>query len=245
MKGIYKFTCKVNNKVYIGQSLNVENRFKAHANNHVNENLKGDYKTKFYRALRKHGIDNFIFEIVENVEDSNDLNEREAYWIKHYNSFKKGYNSTPGGDAVTGNNDLHPNAKNSNEDMLELKRKLVETRVSQGDLAKEYGITQSTVSLINLGKIWSNLGEFDYPLRKVEARKVGQENARTVLNDEIVMTIRTRYQNEFGREIYEDYKDICAYSTFERALTGRTYKYLPLYKKKEKIWINNPVSTIP
>lgn len=245
MIGIYKITCKVNKKIYIGQSLNVENRYKAHVNNHTNKNLKDDYKTKFYRALRKHGIENFTFEIIEVVEDPTQLNQREAYWIKYYDSFKNGYNSTPGGDSVTGNNDLHPNAKNSNEDILALKKKLVETKVSQGDLAKEYGITQSTVSLINLGKIWSNLGEFDYPLRKVEARKEGQENARTVLNDKIVMEIRTRYQNEFGKDIYEDYKDICSYSTFERALTGRTYKYLPLYKKKEKMWINNPVSTIP
>lgn len=245
MIGIYKVTCKVNKKVYIGQSLNVEGRFKAHINNHTNKNLKGDYQTKFYRALRKHGIDNFTFEIIEIVKNPMDLNEREAFWVEKYNSFARGYNSTPGGDAVTGGNDLHPNAKNSNKEVLELKRKLVETKISQGDLAKEYGITQSTVSLINLGKIWNSLGEFDYPLRKVEARKSGQENARTVLNDNIVNTIRNRYQYETGKEIYQDYKDICSYTTFERALTGRTYKYLPLYKKREQIWINNPVSTIP
>ena len=102
MIGIYKITCKVNKKIYIGQSLNVENRYKTHVNNHTNKNLKGDYNTKFYRALRKHGIENFTFEIVEVVEDPAQLNQREAYWIKYYDSFKNGYNSTPGGDSVTG-----------------------------------------------------------------------------------------------------------------------------------------------
>lgn len=245
MKGIYKFTCKNNGKVYIGQSLNIEGRFKAHVNNHINKNLKGDYQTKFYRALRKYGIENFSFEIVEIVEDTKDLNEKEAYWIKQYKSFSDGYNSTPGGDAVTGGNELHPNAKNTNLDVLELKRKLVETTISQGDLANEYNVTQSTVSLINLGSRWGSLGNFDYPLRKKEARRSGEKNPRTVLTDDIVGTIRKRYQNETGKQIYDDYKDLCSYTTFERALTGRTYKYLPLYKKKEKMWIDNPVSTIP
>lgn len=235
MKGIYKFTCKENNKVYIGQSLNIENRFKSHANNYSNGNLD-DYQTKFYRALRKHGFENFSFDILEIVDDIQLLNEREAYWIEQYDSFKNGYNSTPGGDAVTGNNELHPNAKNTNEAILELKKKLVETTISQYDLAKEYNITQSTVSLINLGERWSDLGEFNYPLRKKEARRSGERNPKAVLTDEIVTTIRKRYQHETGKQIYEDYKDICSYITFERALTGRTYSYLPIYKKKEQVW---------
>lgn len=237
MKGIYKFTCKENNKVYIGQSLNIENRFKSHANNYTNKNLKNDYETKFYRALRKYGFENFSFDILEIVEDAKLLNERESYWIAKYDSFLNGYNSTPGGDSVTGNNDLHPNAKNTNEAILELKQKLVNTTISQRDLAKEYGITQSSVSLINLGVRWSDLGDFDYPLRKKEARRSGEKNHKAVLTDEIVIKIRHRYQNETGKQIYEDYKDICSYTTFERALTGRTYSYLPVYKKKEKMWI--------
>ena len=76
MQGIYKFTCKINNKVYIGQSVNIENRFKSHLNNYNNKNLK-DYNTKFYRALRKYGISNFSFEIVEEVKNKELLNNRE------------------------------------------------------------------------------------------------------------------------------------------------------------------------
>ena len=40
MQGIYKITCKVNGKIYIGQSVNIETRFKSHMNNFKNENLK-------------------------------------------------------------------------------------------------------------------------------------------------------------------------------------------------------------
>ena len=67
MIGIYKLTNKINNKVYIGQSINIENRFQQHKNNCLNENLK-DYNTKFYRALRKYGVENFTFEIIEELK---------------------------------------------------------------------------------------------------------------------------------------------------------------------------------
>lgn len=238
MQGIYKVTCKINNKIYVGQSVNIEIRLKGHTKNHLNENLV-DYNTKFYRALRKHGIENFTFEIIEEVKTKSLMNDRETYWISRYDSFKNGYNSTSGGNNVTDSGELHPNAKNSNNEILKLKNDLLNTTISQRDLGVKYGITQSTVSLINLGKLWNTLGNYTYPIRKKEARLNGQNHSRTVLNDKIVMNMRKRYENEMAKNIYEDYKDLCSYATFERALMGRTYKYLPVYKKKDKKWINN------
>lgn len=38
--------------------------------------------------------------------------------------------------------------------------------------------------------------------------------------------------------IYKDYKDRVKYQTFQAMLWGRSYKNLPIYKKKEKKWIN-------
>lgn len=46
-----------------------------------------------YKAFKKYGIENFIFEEVEEVSDDL-LDEREKYWIKFYNSYNDGYNST-------------------------------------------------------------------------------------------------------------------------------------------------------
>lgn len=236
MQGIYKFTCKINNKVYIGQSVNIENRFKSHLSNYNNKNLK-DYNTKFYRALRKYGISNFSFEIIEEVKNKELLNSREIFWISYFDSFKNGYNSTQGGGAVTENCELHPNAKNSNKRILQLKELLLKTEISQYELAKNFNITQSEVSNINQGKKWSSLGNYEYPIRKNEARLKGEANPKAVLTDEMVNTIRQRYVNEIGREIYKDYQQLCSYTTFERALLGKTYSYLPIYKKKEKKWI--------
>lgn len=235
MIGIYKFTCKLNNKSYIGQSINIETRYKGHFNNHTNKNLK-DYNTKFYRALRKYGFENFQFDIIEIVENKDLLNNREIYWIKYYDSFFNGYNSNLGGVNVTECNELHPNAKISNKQLLEIKDLLQNSSISQYELGEKYNLTQSEISNINLGKKWSNLGECEYPIRKEESRLKGEKHPLAVLDDNIVMEIRNRYVNEQAKSIYEDYKNICSYITFERALMGRTYSYLPIYKKKEKIW---------
>jgi len=237
MIGIYKFTNKSNNKVYIGQSIHLESRYKSHLNNYNNDNLK-DFKTKFYRALRKYGFENFTFEILELFENTDNLDNREIYWINFYNSFNNGYNSTFGGDKVTPNNELHPNSKITNDQLLEIKKLLFETNLSQYEIANQYGLSQSEISLINTGMKWGNLGNFTYPVRKEEARKRGSSNHASVLTDDIIITIRNRYVTETAKNIYKDYADLCAYITFERALMGRTYSYLPIYKKVEKKWTN-------
>lgn len=94
MVGIYKITNTINNKCYIGQSLNVEERWKEH----ICEGKILRRKTKFYLALNKYGADAFKFEVLEECSlDQEILDERERYWIEYYNSYKNGYNMTPGG----------------------------------------------------------------------------------------------------------------------------------------------------
>jgi hypothetical protein len=56
--------------------------------------------------------------------------------------------------------------------------------------------------------------------------------------NEEVINIRERYVNENAKQIYENYSDRCTYQAFQAILWGRTYKDLPIYKKKEKKWIN-------
>ena len=51
-----------------------------------------------YQSIRKYGLDNFIFEIIEELEDYSIAAEREKYWIQYYNSYKNGYNESLGGD---------------------------------------------------------------------------------------------------------------------------------------------------
>ena len=81
MIGIYKVIYLPESKVvYVGQSINIEGRFKQHKKYYNNPKELG-YNSHFYRTLRKYGIDNFQFELIEecSVEE---LNDKEIYW-KH------------------------------------------------------------------------------------------------------------------------------------------------------------------
>jgi len=77
MIGIYKIT-NPKGKIYIGQSTNIKERFRKY------NKLNNKRQTKLYYSLKKYGIDNHQFEIIEECNTSQ-LNEREIYWGTYYN----------------------------------------------------------------------------------------------------------------------------------------------------------------
>ena len=94
--GIYKITNKINQKCYIGCSKNIEKRWNSHKSESVLEQFP-QYNYSIHKAFRKYGLDNFSFEIIEEISE-NKLFDREKYWITFYNSYNDGYNATIGGD---------------------------------------------------------------------------------------------------------------------------------------------------
>lgn len=98
---IYKATCIKNNKVYIGQSVNIFNRIKQHKRDSVNSKLK--YK-KFYIGINKYGWDNFEWEVIDYNIPEIKLAEMEIFYVAKYNSYDNGYNSTKGGDTSPSTN---------------------------------------------------------------------------------------------------------------------------------------------
>lgn len=94
---IYKFTNIINEKVYIGFTSNIENRYKSHKN-------KSKYgKNKFYCAIRKYGWNNFKFEVIFQSKDCDYvLKEMENFFIVEYDSCQNGYNQTLGGEGTLG-----------------------------------------------------------------------------------------------------------------------------------------------
>lgn len=98
MIGIYKIVNLVNGKIYVGQSINIQKRWYQH---------KSDYNKEggcpiLYAAIRKYGIENFSFEVIEECSLEL-LDEREKYWISQMNTLNpNGYNIALGG-ATRGN----------------------------------------------------------------------------------------------------------------------------------------------
>lgn len=92
---IYKVTNLINQKIYIGQTINtLHHRWLRHQYDAFCNNKQ----TKFARALRKYGIDNFRIEQIDTANTQEELNEKERYWIAYYDSCHQGYNSTDGGE---------------------------------------------------------------------------------------------------------------------------------------------------
>lgn len=103
MIGIYKVTNQQNGKIYIGKSKDIQRRWEEHRKDPFRKNSSA-YNTLFYRAIRKYGIESFQFEVIEECTED-DLNEKEKYWIKHYNTYirnpdSQGYNMSEGGEQV-------------------------------------------------------------------------------------------------------------------------------------------------
>ena len=87
---IYIITNDINDKVYVGQTLrDLQVRYSEHC-----------YDTRstssIHQAIQKYGVSHFNIAVLEYVPFSK-LDEREQYWIAHYNSYKNGYNKTIGG----------------------------------------------------------------------------------------------------------------------------------------------------
>jgi DNA repair exonuclease SbcCD ATPase subunit len=93
--GIYKITNILNDKIYIGQAKNVQERFTNHCK--CGCNLDRPVNNKLYAAMVKDGLENFTFELLEAAPEE-ELNRKEKYYIDLYQSVEYGYNSQSGAE---------------------------------------------------------------------------------------------------------------------------------------------------
>lgn len=105
MKGIiYKYTNQINNKVYIGQTINEYKRIYAH------KHTLNSWRSYFHNAIKKYGYDKFVYEILEEIDDADvkelkiKLDTLEQKYISVYKSNDPdfGYNLTLGGGGTLG-----------------------------------------------------------------------------------------------------------------------------------------------
>lgn len=93
MSYIYKIINDINDKIYVGKTdFPLEKRFREHCSDAFRERNE---KRPLYAAMRKYGIEHFTIEL---IEETNNPEEREIYWIGFYDGYTRGYNATKGGD---------------------------------------------------------------------------------------------------------------------------------------------------
>lgn len=236
MIGIYKITEKENPKMfYVGKSNDIERRFKEHKTKTYEQS-----RIPFDGYIKEKGIDAFTYEILEECSIE-ELSEREKYWVDKLNAKASG-NKFEGGlrDVVGSHN---PNAKLTEEDVKKI-RIAYNNHKRQKDVYEKYKniITFQSFQNVWQGRSWSHImpevfTEENKQYYKTEQSK-GEQGTGAKFTNEEVINIRKRYVNESAKNIYNDYKDRVSYQTFQQILWGRYYSELPIYKKKEKKWIN-------
>ena len=94
MAYIYVITNNLNSKQYVGKTERPDVRIRF--NEHLREALKHPDRP-LYRAINKYGKENFS---IETLEQTNDAENREIFWIKELDTYRNGYNATLGGDGA-------------------------------------------------------------------------------------------------------------------------------------------------
>lgn len=93
MAYIYQIQNDINGKLYIGKTeFSIEKRFKEHCKDAFRDRNE---KRPLYAAMRKYGIEHFHISLIEETDNPE---EREKFWIEYFGTFKNGYNATMGGD---------------------------------------------------------------------------------------------------------------------------------------------------
>ena len=212
LQGIYKLNYP-NGKIYIGKSNNIKRRMYEH--NNINR-LKNHYNSPCDLAIQKYGRFDEI-EILEIVNDSTLLNQREQYWIAYYHSDDKniGYNLTIEGEGLAGEHNSQ--AKLLDCEVLDIRR-----RRFQGERKKDvYLIYQDKISFGGFEHIWlgrtsPHIGkEFIIPVNEISRQEYssransGEDNGMAKVSKEKVFHIRELYDNGMSiTEISKIYTEV-------------------------------------
>lgn len=86
--GIYKITNLENQMCYVGQAINIAERWKQHIKRGIG--AEQPTRNKLYPAMLALGVENFTFEIIEECKPQ-DLNAREDYWQDYFKAKEYGY----------------------------------------------------------------------------------------------------------------------------------------------------------
>ena len=245
-----------NRKVYIGQTVDVNSRWREH----LREAATGN-NTKVYRAMRKYKIDISCLSIVEdNILTLEESNAKEIFYIAKYNSWHNGYNCNSGGgntEHLLGEN--HPFAILTDQELYELRQiraskiytfqqvfEFYKDRLSYSGFEKCWNYE----SRANIAPEWNTQELADF--YKLDKRGcIGESHGNSKLSNDEVVEVRNKYWVEGIKmtDIWEPYKKLYSLSGFRKIVLGKTYTNISMPKrtskcKKKRIITDNETSFI-
>ena len=260
MQYIYKITNITNNKVYIGLTNDWQRRKREHFNGS---------KLKCYidKEINNNPQD-FTFEIIDQCESREEIEQKEIYWINFYNSYKTGYNRTTGGflhGSWECQGEKNPRAQLSAEDVANIRfRRMNGERMS--DVYEDYkeqlmGNKRAGFSKAWLHESWPDICEEyknNYPPINTKYFATIRRNELTELDYDF-LELYFKWHGPLPRynNLYADFKNLVDWQTFQeickqivdsfygnkntrryRNKSGETQRRIDKYRKE---LINEPI----
>jgi len=145
----YKATNIINNKIYIGKT--VQNLV-ARKNTHLFEARNNYYPNiYFHKAIRKYGKDNFVWEILTETDSESKLNTLEKFYIAVYRKMAVLYNLTDGGEGVSGHHRISWN-KGKTNCYSELTLNKIRNSLKGITLEERYGKVKADIMKFNISQ---------------------------------------------------------------------------------------------
>ena len=230
-----------NNKVYIGQTKD----FNERKNQHYRASFNKKLNLPVYNAIRKYGWNNLSWGIIDEGKTQDELNEKEKYWISYYKSYcgdkryNNGYNATIGGEG-------HNTTKFQISDVEKIKEiheqypEYTATQIQEKlkEYNKDCAISVSYIRNIVSGTKLSGISGIDR-FSKQESLERMKTGGATQLTKEQAVEIAELYKTQHltPTQIYEKtgYANPKAIGSVTTGLTWSEYTGLP---RKEKRKVN-------
>lgn len=220
--GVYKIISP-NNKIYIGKTINLHQRFQKYSR------LICEQQSKLYNSFKKYGFENHSLEILLLSQELKELNSKEIFFIKELNTYnsKHGLNLTEGGDGRSGKHSqsakrkISESIKNSKkfyETMRssEYRKKISDALIGHPGYGKGIKRQQEIVEKIKKG-VQAHLEKFgtrkhtEESKIKMSKKRKGENNNNAkkcsiIYNNEVINFNCQKYIKEFINKINEDLK---------------------------------------
>lgn len=223
MGEIYKITNKSTGKIYIGKTKRkTRDRWLEHIRDSKNYPFKN---IPLHKAIIKHGKDNFLVETIENNVSDEEINDKEKYYIKKFNSTNSsiGYNATTGGDGGV------VSAKLSLSDVSKIKEILSDNSntMSFREIGELFNVTFTAIKSINNGESWYD-DKTKYPIRKYDITTLGisKEKYKNIVRELIKSDLQLQ---EIADKYDVSVQCICSINQGKYCYNGKNLYYKGIY----------------